>query len=94
MIISNLYFCSGSCSLKNEGLKNINPITPSKIKELIDAYLRYQHSHATEKWRVIYTFSNKKDNAQQADKAIAETTKFILDEFSKKNICFSATDFK
>ena len=42
----------------------------------------------------IYTFSNKKDNAQQADKAIAETTQFILDEFSKKNICFSATDFK
>lgn len=42
----------------------------------------------------IYTFSNKKDNAQQADKAIAETTKFILDEFSKKNTCFSATDFK
>ena len=42
----------------------------------------------------IYTFLNKKDNAQQADKAIAETTQFILDEFSKKNICFSATDFK
>jgi beta-lactamase class A len=42
----------------------------------------------------IYTFSNKKDNAQQADKAIAETTKFILDEFSKKNTCFAATDFK
>jgi beta-lactamase class A len=42
----------------------------------------------------IYTFSSKKDNAQQADKAIAETTKFILDEFSKKNTCFAATDFK
>jgi beta-lactamase class A len=42
----------------------------------------------------IYTFSNKKDNVQQADKAIAETTKFILDEFSKKNTCFAATDFK
>ncbi len=42
----------------------------------------------------IYTFSNKKDNAQQTDKAIAETTKFILDELSKRNICFSATDFK
>lgn len=42
----------------------------------------------------IYTFSNKKDNAQQADKAIAETTQFILDEFSKKNTCFAATDFK
>ncbi len=42
----------------------------------------------------IYTFSSKKDNAQQVDKAIAETTKFILDEFSKKNTCFAATDFK
>lgn len=37
---------------------------------------------------------NEKVLQSEGDKAIAETTKFILDEFSKKNLCFSATDFK
>ncbi len=40
----------------------------------------------------IYTVSSKKDNMGEADKAISEMTKLVLDEFSKKNTCFS--DFK
>ncbi len=41
----------------------------------------------------IYTFSNTKNNQKQSE-SIAVTTKLVLNELSKDNACFAATDFK
>ena len=41
----------------------------------------------------IYTISNEKNNKKQAE-SIKVTTRLVLSEFSKNNVCFAATDFK
>ena len=41
----------------------------------------------------IYTISNEHNNQKQSE-VIKITTKLVLNEFSKNNTCFAATDFK